>query len=96
MTIQEAKAAVDEYIRSANWVNEDYTDCVSVKTLQIASAAIDKRIPRKPEYEGYDEQDRILCPCCKNPVGAVDDYFEENSLNRFCFSCGQALDWGDR
>ena len=32
-----------------------------------------KQIPQKPVY-GYDEQDDILCPVCKETVGQMDDY----------------------
>jgi hypothetical protein len=58
-----------------------------------AKKALQKQIPQKPIPEGQDEQDYILCPCCKNPVGAVDDYLGKNKLNKFCHNCGQALDW---
>ena len=67
---------------------------VDVSELQL-NIIMKRQIAQKPIPEGQDEQDYILCPCCKNIVGAVDDYFCENKSNKFCHNCGQALDWGD-
>lgn len=52
-----------------------------------------KQIPQKPVY-GYDEQDNILCPVCKETVGQMDDYYF--GRNKYCPECGQRLDWGKK
>ena len=49
-----------------------------------------KQIPQKPVY-GYDEQDDILCPVCKETVGQMDDYYF--GRNKYCPECGQRIDW---
>lgn len=49
-----------------------------------------KQIPQKPVY-GYDEQDEILCPVCKENVGQMDDYYF--GRNKYCPECGQRIDW---
>mgnify|MGYP000108668626 CR=1 FL=1 len=51
-----------------------------------------KQIPQKPVY-GYDEQDNILCPVCKETVGQMDDYYF--GRNKYCPECGQRIDWGN-
>ena len=51
-----------------------------------------KQIPQKPVY-GYDEQDDILCPVCKETVGQMDDYYF--GRNKYCPECGQRIDWGN-
>ena len=96
MINEEAQRIIDGYIVGANYTNEDYVDCVNVEALQVASVALEKQVPQKPIYEGDDEQDHVLCPCCKEIVGVVDDYYGENGLNIFCFHCGQALDWSNK
>lgn len=70
-------------------------DCINEtnEALHVIQNLVDKSTPQKPMSEGQDEQDYILCPSCKNPVGAVDDYLGENKSNKFCHNCGQALDW---
>lgn len=65
------------------------------KALHIVQKLVDKSTPQKPIPEGQDDMDYILCPACRNPVGVVDDIYGENSLYKFCYHCGQALDWSD-
>lgn len=90
MTSQEAL----DHIKQRIQVNTD-----SIKetheALYVIQKLVDKLTPQKPMPEGQDEQDYILCPSCKNPVGAVDDYLDENKSNKFCHNCGQALDWSN-
>lgn len=51
------------------------------------------RIKRKPVAEGTDDMDFYLCPNCKVSVGSLDDTFEMNQESKYCYHCGQALDW---
>lgn len=78
-----------------NVVQGDGTRLTAEQDEALASVqkVMKKQIPQKPIPERHDEQDYILCPCCKKLVGAVDDYLGENKLNKFCHNCGQALDW---
>lgn len=64
----------------------------------MAINALEKQIPKKPDYEGdgYADgvlvYDRAICPACGN------DDFEYGTNNwgcKFCPDCGQALDWSD-
>ena len=74
--------------------NEDFA------AIQMAISALEKQIPKKPDYEGdgYDENgnliyDTWICPNCGRHYEVdYDDY-------DFCPDCGQAidkaLDWSD-
>lgn len=55
------------------------------KALNVALEAIDKQIPRKPIRLLYHEVGD--CPFCETTVYISED--------KFCPSCGQALDWSD-
>lgn len=73
---------------------------VQIMEEECAIYALEKQIPKKPDYEGdgYDENgnliyDTWICPNCgKHYEVDYDDY-------KFCPECGQAidksLDWGD-
>lgn len=57
------------------------------KALDMAVEALEKQIPKKPDYEDYDAK----CPVCGHEF--------ENNVNdwgcSFCQGCGQKLDWSD-
>ena len=63
---------------------------------QKALEALDKQIPKKPDFEGdgYDYlgdiiYDTWICPCC-------EEHYEVDYDNyKYCPNCGQALDWSD-
>ena len=68
------------------------------KVVGLACQALDKQIPKKPEYsgDGYSDgklvYDYAKCPTCGN------DNFEYDINNwgcKFCPDCGQALDWSE-
>ena len=67
-----------------------------IKSIEIAIQALEKRIPKKPTYEGdgYAPDgtfvwDEWLCPCCgKRYEVDYDDY-------DYCPNCGQKIDWSD-
>lgn len=73
---------------------------VQIMEEECAIYALEKQIPKKPDYEGdgYDENgnfiyDTWICPNCgKHYEVDYDDY-------NFCPECGQAidnpLDWSD-
>ena len=78
------------------------TTCYGNKVVEheenlIAIQALEKRIPKKPTYEGdgYAPDvsfvwDEWLCPCCgKRYEVDYDDY-------DYCPNCGQKIDWSDK
>lgn len=64
----------------------------------LAIEALEKQIPKKPEYEadGYDENgelvyDTAYCPICRHSF----EYGINDWECDYCSNCGQALDWRD-
>lgn len=94
MTNEEAIRILDPDCKEV-WQGGDGVDA-----CRVAVKALEKQIPKKPDYEGdgYDENgnliyDTWICPNCgKHYEVDYDDY-------DFCPDCGQAidkaLDWSD-
>lgn len=93
MTVERAMEILDpthrEHYDSIDVVNE---------ACRMGMKALEKQIPKKPEYsgDGYSDgklvYDYAKCPECGN------DNFEYDINNwgcKFCPDCGQALDWSD-
>lgn len=79
MTIEEAIMVIKHDLR---WkLLKDYPQDVA----DIAISALEKQIPRKPIRLLYHEVGD--CPFCETTVYISED--------KFCPSCGQALDWSD-
>ena len=67
-----------------------------VESLKAAIYALEKQIPKKPDFEGdgYDDKvniiyDTWICPCCEERYEVYYDNYKH------CPNCGQALDWSD-
>mgnify|MGYP006957394877 CR=1 FL=1 len=83
-----------------------YLNMCSMEEMKIAIEALEKQIPKKVIL-GSDEQDYVCCPQCKSEIAPMDDdcllYHcpgcgEKDAIlqgDRYCFNCGQALDWSD-
>jgi hypothetical protein len=61
---------------------------------KIIKQSLEKQMPKKlvsirkiKEFDGYDMGN---CPTCGEPL---DNSFYENL--KYCFVCGQAIDWGE-
>lgn len=68
---------------------------ISREASELAISAMEKRIAKKPTYEGdgYSDgqlvYDTWVCPCCGRSYELdYDDY-------DYCPNCGQNLDWSD-
>lgn len=48
MTKQEALAELKDLVRCADWVDEDYVDCVSVEALKVAIEALEREASTNP------------------------------------------------
>lgn len=55
------------------------------ETLDMAIQALEKQMPKKPDFT--EDKEFALCPCC-NGKGLLDK-------QKYCDNCGQKLDWGD-
>ena len=63
------------------WDGQFYDAC------QLACAAMEKQIPKKPVVENGVE----VCPSCYSDY-IMDDY---GMIYNHCVDCGQAIDWGN-
>ena len=64
------------------------------EAVKKSSEALEKQIPKKGAYEyvsSYTDDDPVMiCPCCQNSHPC-----EASNLYKYCFYCGQALDWSE-
>ena len=63
------------------------TITVSSDWLETVSDAVEKQIPKKPKYNGGECE----CPTCGDGWNSN----EYGSGMKFCWECGQKLDWSD-
>ena len=49
MTRQEALAELKDRVRCAEWVDEDYVDCVSKEALKVAIEALEREVSTDPD-----------------------------------------------
>lgn len=71
------------------------SDVEHFPTAHMAIEALEKQVPKTPNYEGDGYSDGVLvhdtwiCPCCgKKYEVDCDDY-------KYCPECGQAIDWSE-
>ena len=59
--------------------------------------ALEKRMPKRPierkaGFKSFDHE----CPCCESRIiSKIDGDWIAGKMQRFCDTCGQALDWND-
>ena len=46
---QEALAELKDRVRCADWVDEDYVDCVSKEALRVAIEALEQEVSTEPD-----------------------------------------------
>ena len=56
-----------------------------VEARNMAIKALEKQIPKKPDFTA--DKEFALCPCC-NGKGLLNK-------QKYCDNCGQKLDWSD-
>ena len=109
MNIEEAKAKIKKLLMAeidklpshydADIDEQVFTSTAKVNELlvlnKIVCGALEKQIPKTPNYEGdgyWDGElvyDTWICPNCgKDYEVDYDDY-------KYCPECGQAIDWSD-
>ena len=49
MTKQEALAELNDRVRCAEWVDDDYVDCVSIAALKVAIETLEREISTDPD-----------------------------------------------
>lgn len=74
-------------VEKVNIKEETMTITVSADWLETVSDAVEKQIPKKPKYNGGECE----CPVCGDGWNSN----EYGSGMKFCWECGQKLDWSD-
>lgn len=90
MTPQETLKSIEKQRNEFGFNGNLY---VTVDEYYTIKQALEKQIPKRPDYEGdgYDDKgnlinDTWICPCCEKPYEI--DYEEYDH----CPNCGQAID----
>lgn len=71
-----------EYLKERWKPHPDYN---VLEAIRFAISAIEKQIPKKPDFT--EDKEFALCPCC-NGNGLADK-------QEYCDNCGQKLDWSE-
>ena len=70
-------------------IEDENNDCKftedDYKANEMAIQALEKQIPKKPDFT--EDKEFALCPCC-NGKGLLNK-------QKYCDNCGQKLDWSD-
>lgn len=91
------QSAIDKIKCFPNWnLNDGWLKEDEMQELSdMAVAALEKQISKKPIHTRILETSGIhcsVCPICKNPVYA--DLKNQNH-REYCGHCGQAIDWSE-
>ena len=88
MDNKEAIARIRDHME-IHFANE-YPRAIKItEALEMAIKAIEKQIPKKPNFKSYDIWNgEYYCPACNNFLG-----FYHNKHNACCSNCGQKIDW---
>lgn len=70
---------------------------IFAEALGLAIQALEKQIPKKPEYEADGHSDgELVYDCAKCPICGHDFEYGINDWGcKYCSDCGQKLDWSD-
>ena len=71
-----------EYLKERWKPHPDYN---VLEAIRFAISAIEKQIPKKPDFT--EDKEFALCPCC-NGKGLFDK-------QKYCDNCGQKIDWSN-
>ncbi|MDE6019997.1 MAG: hypothetical protein K2H01_03225 [Ruminococcus sp.] len=66
------------------------------KSLDMATKALEKQIPKKPLDVCAPVVKLGICPVCKGEIDKLGDRPNRVFIHdRYCKDCGQAIDWSD-
>ena len=84
-----------EAVQMAIHALEEIQQYRAIGTLEECREAVEKRTPKRPDYEGdgYADghlvYDTWICPCCEKHYEVDYDNYD------YCPNCGQHIDWRD-
>ena len=93
MTYEEAKALFEEDLKDGKCSD----DCPECNVRELAISAIEKQIPKHPKKKEETQYSTFYdCPCCGGYlVSKIDGELCCGQEYKYCYHCGQALDWSD-
>lgn len=69
------------------------------EAIGIAVRAVERMIPKKPTWTGYDVVSDAKCFNCGKIIGNRYNLLASKPTRRynryFCIACGQAIDWSE-
>ena len=68
-----------------------------IEEIEMAINALEKQIPKKPKKKEESQYSTFYdCPCCGGYlVSKIDGELCGGQKFKYCYRCGQALDWND-
>jgi hypothetical protein len=100
MTPQEALNWCEQFTENLVMVNVDTKKrTLGLKAMQTCKSALEKQIPKKVikkiEFSSY-EYISYRCPICnRHFLSKIEGDFVAGTKPKYCYECGQALDWGE-
>ncbi len=94
MTIEEAIERIKEIYRKCNGFEDCRygSDCeICLEAVDMAIAALEKHIPKKPKEVEKKYWNDYACPNCEKLLGNSIEVYQE----KCCHYCGQALNWSE-
>ena len=84
----------EEAIKNINALNavcgqKGLYDAEFESALALAIEALEKQIPKKPLHMHKN----YYCPICKEDGWMLWDDAVPNDMDKYCGTCGQAIDW---
>ena len=84
----------EEAIKNINALNavcgqKGLYDAEFESALALAISALEKQIPKKPLHMHKN----YYCPICKEDGWMLWDDAVPNDMDKYCGTCGQAIDW---
>ena len=93
MTPQEAINIIED----VTWQDNSRHNGKIVPAREIAISALEKQVPKKPKKKEENQYSTFYdCPCCGGYlVSKIDGELCGGQKYKYCYRCGQALDWSD-
>ena len=93
MTPQEAINIIED----VTWQDNGRHNGKIVYAREIAISALEKQVLKKPKKKEENQYSTFYdCPCCGGYlVSKIDGELCGGQKYKYCYRCGQALDWSD-
>lgn len=92
-TVEQLKDMKQNYAEALS----DWRQYRKIGTVEECREARERRRAKKPNIiTGKTEKDKLACcPICESNLDWTYDGFWRKGNPKYCFNCGQAIDWSD-